>query len=78
MDFLNELLGKLPKFVNKSISDQKNTGKLQKFGEAHSLKLDIYYELWRSKVNIRLTPYSLISISYVAFFDTTYMSYISK
>ena len=30
------------------------------------------------EVNIRLTPYALISISYVALFDTEYMGYISQ
>ncbi len=30
------------------------------------------------KVNIRLTPYALISISYVVLFDTEYMGYISQ
>ena len=37
-----------------------------------------HFEYTSFLVNIRLTPYGLISICYVAFFDTAYMGYISK
>ncbi|MCK4788049.1 MAG: hypothetical protein KAV87_30125 [Desulfobacteraceae bacterium] len=62
MDLFNELFGKLPKLATKAgLEQEENSGELQKFGKVEAIKLDRYYEFWRSKIRSAATHNQLLS-----------------
>ena len=60
MEIFNELLGKLPKFAPK-LEQEERRDTLQWFGKAETLRLDRYYDLWRSKIRNAAIQNQLLS-----------------
>jgi len=62
MDIFNEWLGKLTMFFGKAGSEENDsTNDLRRFGEAETVKLDRYYNYWRSRIQHAASTNQILS-----------------